>query len=472
MRQKLILSKEKLVIIIALLFTIVLCAWPMGLSPWYNGLWGRTVIYERFTESLLRGHLYIDYDDIDDKLYEMENPYDPDMREELGVEFHWDNAWYNGHYYMYFGIVPALVLFAPYQLITGNPLKSYIATQIFISIFIIFMFILFGYLRRKVYPKIPFAVYVSVCMASCFLSAWYCVDAPAMYCTPIAAGMACIVISIYCLMRAVYEDEYTSIYLFVGALFGALSFGCRPPLAMANIALVPLVFCVWRKIRLESKASIIRNIMCFIIPYVVVAILLMIYNYVRFDSFFEFGQAYQLTVRDQSNYGSISERFSIRKILKGLRKMFFEYKKPTDEFPYVRYSGIFYEFPLLLFCFSILWPKTCRKLRESKLLLFTISIIVSIFVIVMAEVMMSPYLLERYKLDIWYLMCILSYILIGCLYQTIKSEKVKKCLTVLVVFLSIEAFVMSVLLFMVPYDGNITSLDLRILDTIRGFLSF
>ena len=51
----------------------------------------------------------LEYEDVDPRLSEMENPYDPQARKELGIYYHWDHAFYNGKYYMYFGIVPVVL---------------------------------------------------------------------------------------------------------------------------------------------------------------------------------------------------------------------------------------------------------------------------------------------------------------------------------------------------------------------------
>ena len=45
-------------------------------------------------------------------------------RKEAGVSVHWDHAYYNGHYYMYFGVVPVLLLFLPFRLLTGQALTQ------------------------------------------------------------------------------------------------------------------------------------------------------------------------------------------------------------------------------------------------------------------------------------------------------------------------------------------------------------
>ena len=76
----------------------------MSLSPVWNGtIPGHRDQYERMAQSILNGHLYLEYEDVDPRLSEMENPYDPQARKELGIYYHWDHAFYNGKYYMYFG---------------------------------------------------------------------------------------------------------------------------------------------------------------------------------------------------------------------------------------------------------------------------------------------------------------------------------------------------------------------------------
>ena len=102
-------GKKGFFVFIVLTASILICVLPMGLNPiWNCEMPGHRNQYELLTESILNGHLYIEYDDVDPALAEMDNPYDPASRDALGVSFHWDHAFYNGHYYMYFGIVPVL----------------------------------------------------------------------------------------------------------------------------------------------------------------------------------------------------------------------------------------------------------------------------------------------------------------------------------------------------------------------------
>ena len=54
---------------------------------------------------------------------DMEDPYDKGARDELqketGEPYLFDVAYHDGHYYVYFGVVPVLVFYLPFYLLTG-----------------------------------------------------------------------------------------------------------------------------------------------------------------------------------------------------------------------------------------------------------------------------------------------------------------------------------------------------------------
>ena len=96
--------REKITIGVVLVILILLCTLPMGLAPGWNGEDpGATNQYELVAEAILNGHINIDNGDVDPLLLQMDNPYDPQARVDLGVDYRWDTAYYHGHYYMYFG---------------------------------------------------------------------------------------------------------------------------------------------------------------------------------------------------------------------------------------------------------------------------------------------------------------------------------------------------------------------------------
>ena len=159
-------------------------------------------------------------------------------RERLGVKYNWDEAYYNHHYYMYFGVVPTIILFIPFKLLTGNALLTYQATQIFASLTIIGLFYLFYILCRKFFPKFPFSLYLLLSSAFSIISISYSIAAPALYCTAIVSGVCLMVWCIICFLKGAWleaDDKLNIIYLFAGAFLGALAFGCRPPVGLANL---------------------------------------------------------------------------------------------------------------------------------------------------------------------------------------------------------------------------------------------
>ena len=94
-------KKWKWIICIVAMCTIFISVLPMGINPIWNGkIPQHRNQYELLTNTMLKGHLYIDYGKVDQKLLDMKNPYDPVERKKQKVDFHWDHAFYKGHYYM------------------------------------------------------------------------------------------------------------------------------------------------------------------------------------------------------------------------------------------------------------------------------------------------------------------------------------------------------------------------------------
>ncbi len=472
-----VIDNKKKKKILAVMVTVILgCILPMGGCPIWNGeIPEHRNQYEVLAESILQGHFYVDNNDIDPRLLEMENPYDTALRTELGVNFKWDHAYYNGHYYVYFGVVPVFLLFLPYRIITGTALTTYHATQIFVIMFIIGIFLLFYLLTERFFNKITFGMYLM--MSSCFsvISIWYSIEAPALYCTAITSGLCLEVWSLYFFVKAVWGEENENsrksiCYAFFGSLMGALAFGCRPPVALANILVLPLLVEYLRKRKINI--ALVKQLLFAASPYVIVAVLLMAYNYSRFDSFFEFGQAYQLTVADQSSYGNIIGQFSLIKILNGILSNFISYSPISSEFPYISLNGAFINFPLLFFPIIALSHETVRNMLKREHLWNFIKVLLFMPVLVTAvDVLWVPALSERYRMDIYWLMGILCFMIIGCYYKSLPENLRKKFSYYISNFAFISIFI-CFLLFIVPNDLNVTDCSPELLEIIKKVFTF
>lgn len=298
-------KKNKLLVWMTVAVTVLCCTVPMDLSPVWNGEYPKhRNQYEKITEAFLDGHLY--FDDVpSESLAEMENPYDPQARSEQNVPFLWDHAYYNGRYYMYFGVVPVFLAFLPYRVITGTPLTTYRTTQLFVALFIVGLFMLLFELGKKFFRELSLSIYLFLCVAFSAMSVWFAVSQPALYCTAITAGMATMIWGLYFWVKALWCCDRRSgcvIYAILGSLLGALTFGCRQPIGMANILVLGMMV-YYLKTKPHKGKWIDISVSAF--SYVIVGVLLMVYNYVRFDNVFEFGQSYQLTQVDVNNVPSV-----------------------------------------------------------------------------------------------------------------------------------------------------------------------
>ena len=376
--------------------------------------------YELMADALLNGQIYLEYGDMDRRLLEMPNPYDTQARRALGVRYHWDHAFYKGRYYMYFGVVPVFLLFIPFKLITGASLTTYHATQVFVGMSIIGLFLFFRLLSKRFFPKLSFVVYLFLGTAVSVTSMVHCVAKPAMYMTAFAAAFCMEIWSVCFYVKAVWatgtEDENRAIFrAFLGALFGALAFGCRPSIALGNLIVIPCLIVFLREHKFSGKLFL--KLVAAASPYIIIGALLMLYNYARFESPFEFGQSYQLTVADQTAYGSLLSRLSARGLLNGATYFLTRSEDLTAAFPHIVEGGVFYTYPVFgVGLFALTSKKTRAALKANKFVLFLLGGILTIGIIIMMDIVWTPYLLGRYREDMMWLLGMLVFLAVGMRY--------------------------------------------------------
>ncbi|MBP3648819.1 MAG: hypothetical protein J6K73_03445 [Clostridia bacterium] len=442
-------KKQKALLYIAVVSLILLCTIPMGLAPSWNGeIPGHRNQYEVMTESILKGHLYMDYE-VDPILSSLENPYDPQARQESGASFQWDHAFYNQKYYMYFGIVPVFLTFIPYRLITGMPLVTYHATQLYAALIILGIFTLFGLLIRLFFRNLSLGRYVALSSSFSVMSIWYSMATPALYCTAITSAVCLIVWSLYFFVRAVWAEQSENRQIacaFAGSCLGALAFGCRPPIALANLLVLPLLVAYLKRYKLSFRLFLK---LCFAAtPYLIVAVLLMTYNYLRFDNPFEFGQSYQLTVMDQSQYMQSVRTLDFSRIARSLISNFFAFHLPPS------FGGVYCNFPMLLLGFGVFSRKVRGVLKNHHLHYFAYCLFLMPILITIIDILWSPYLIERYRMDIYFIMGILCFLVV-CSYGA-KKTKNWYFFDIFTYGLPFITFVTSIIFFLVPNDGNLT----------------
>ena len=450
---------KKLVTLLVALITVAGCILPMDMLPIWNGeVPGHRNQYELMAENILEGRIYFDYGD-EAGLLEMENPYDPDARDKAGVRYHWDHAFYNGRYYMYFGIVPVFLAFLPYRIITGAALTTFHATQLFTALTIAGVFVLFDLLTKRFFKRLPYCVYLALSVAFSVMSVWYATAEPALYCTAITAGLALEVWSLYFFIRAVYVEKKENKQIFlatVGALLGALVFGCRPTIALGNLLVIPMLINFVKQREFDGK--LLGKLALAALPYALVAAGLMLYNYARFDDPFEFGQKYQLTVADQSQYSIALNANTILRIINDSLESFFSFGDIRSAFPYLHPSGVFFNFPILLLIAGVCKVSVLKNMHYAKVLPLIAGIVVTVLIITAMDILWTPYLLERYHMDIYFLLGIGCFMTVGFWFNICTAKQRRglcAVLSMLAVLTVISACLLCIYRIGVYYPGKV-----------------
>lgn len=266
-----------------------------------------------------------------EKLLNAERPYDLGWLMTNGYEplTDWmpDWAYYNGKFYSYFGVVPALALYVPYKMITGNYLSNHGGIFLFVALSIILMARLWKFLVKKYMPNVPFTFYLLSFLALFFTSGLFGpLRFTRFYSIVSAAGFMFTIAGILLLLESVDKKKIDRSKLFFSCLCFALVVGCRPNLVFVSL-LVPVI--LWRH-RLWKQLPLI------IIPYILVAIPMCLYNHARFGSIFDFGVNYNLTTLNVAAHSLLSPSSRIIGTFVASISYLFSLNRYSFFFPYVQ----------------------------------------------------------------------------------------------------------------------------------------
>ena len=319
--------------------------------------------YAELAKSLSEGRLYLE-EEPPDWLKGMDNPYDKGARDEAqketGEEYLFDVAYYDGHYYVYFGIVPVLVFYLPFYLLTGSPFPTALGVLIACILFVCGASALLDRFARHHFERVSLGIYLIVQIAlvsGCGML--YLLKFPTFYSLPIACGLMFSVWGLYFWMCGRGSSARCAFFV-AGSACMALVAGCRPQLLLLSLLAFPLF---WRpyitKRRILTREGA-REFICLIAPYVVVAVLIMAYNHARFGSFTDFGANYNLTVNDMTQRGWMMGR-----IAPALFAYFFQTPETVGVFPFLQpvpfdttYMGQTIKeatFGGIFWCYPVLW---------------------------------------------------------------------------------------------------------------------
>ena len=342
--------------------------------------------YAHLADSILKGQPWLDLP-VPQELAEAANPLDIATRNELvraGVHpVYWDYVFFEGHWYSYFGAIPAVLLYLPYQAVTGGMLPTVTALAWMMFGALVFGSLLVVRIIRRYFPGtslagVGLAILVFVCGANipylCYRSNFYAV--------PMTSSLLLTTLGLWLWLGAKRADGRLSwTRVGFGALCIAANLGCRTMYVFAALLAFPIF---WQDIkailtgvknRTMGAIEIVKPVAAMAVPALAVALPLLWYNRWRFGSFLDFGNDYQMTVIDLTHYKAPLADLPLT--------LFYFLALPPrfiDVFPFLAISpspyvnwqymepsigGLFFAMPVLLLAFA--FPFLRRRLHARHL---------------------------------------------------------------------------------------------------------
>lgn len=310
-----------------------------------GNFWIDTEQYQRLGDALIRGHTWLDLP-VDPQLANMPNPYSFYDRTELvqqhGMQYFWDHAYYDGHYYCYFGVVPAVLLFVPFQLLTGEWMPTWLALGVFFAIASLFGTLLVRTMAQKYFPNTSLGIiWLSIISLGLGTNLFTYARRSDFYGIPITAAIAFVFAGLWFWIKAKREDGTVSIPLVMtGSFCMALLLGTRPQFLAAWVLAFPIFWDeIFHRRTLFSRKGFGATVSA-IAPFAVVAVPILAYNYVRFHSILNFGQSYNLT-----GYDMTSRHASPYLMPRVLFNALFQPISTCSEFPFITMVDTYVEAP-------------------------------------------------------------------------------------------------------------------------------
>ena len=416
-------------------------------------------IYNKdFVDSLKDGKLYLSQEPTE-RFLKLKNPYDAIERAELSrtEDYLWDTAYFNGHFYIYFGILPVLLIFLPFNLITGTYLKVSVANYIFSAlIFILLKEILIKVINRY-FENIDFKIVIysliSLLAGSLVL---YANGMSRFYEIVIIAGLYFVLQGLYFILCSMESEKNKYFNIFLGSMFLALSVACRPTDLLVSILILPYLISLLIKLTKnihENKFDLFKLIVSVGIPYLTVGALLMWYNYARFESVFDFGNKYQLTITNMMELGN-----RIYTIPMGLLCNLFGFPNITLQFPFVEHinqfgsfygyyyierflGGVFMFSPICFACFGIF---KFNKKVENKELKKLVNMLIGVAVIISGLSVAMAGTNQRYLIDYAWIFILAGILIFIGFYNLLKSDEAKNIMKKIFAAIAIYTMIISI----------------------------
>jgi hypothetical protein len=299
-----------------------LSAWRFTTWPTWSGN------YDLLAEGFRSGHLYLSLQP-PPALLAKADPFNPAWRQ----LWYWDASLYDGHYYLYWGPLPAVAIAIVKTVFRINTaVGDQYPVFAFYSIYLVAGALLIARMARRQFDGVP-AWLVVLCIGVFAYAnpTPYLIAAPGIYEAAIAGGQAFLVLGLLLSFEALWRDDQAArrrLLIGAGVCWG-FAFACR-----ASTILPAAIFVAVTALAVSPPApwpkawrNLLRPAAWLSAPIAVVVIAHLAYNKLRFDSWLDFGLGRQLsTMRFRTAPGYL---------LPNLYSYLLRPLKPSCWFPYL-----------------------------------------------------------------------------------------------------------------------------------------
>jgi tetratricopeptide (TPR) repeat protein len=356
----------------------------------------------------------------------LHNPYDPDTN----TPYVWDPndlcyemSYFKGRLYLYFGATPALVLFGPYNLLTGHYLSATDAVIIFSSSgFLLAAGLLYALWRRYFSETGTWVIGTGIVTVGLCTGILEILSTCDVYETAKSCAFAFTMLALVGLYRALHDLKYEIGWMLVASLAYGLAIASRQTLLFGAVVFLLPAFLAWR--HHNSWKRVIALSAAAVGPLAAIGLGLMIYNDLRFGNPLEFGWRYQLTNVNQDAAG----QFNLHYLCFNLRFYFLQPAHWNIHFPFFQvilnspapagYVGIGAPYSGLLCNYPVVWlavaaPLAWKRRPGIPVLRYFVNALFIIFGICALTICLFLIASSRYQFD--FLPCLMLLAVIGFL---------------------------------------------------------
>jgi hypothetical protein len=257
-----------------------------------------SAFYDAQANGILRGHLYLP-EAPSRALMALKNPFDLD-----NMQFwRWDHSYYQGHLYMYWGLVPAFIVAAIKRVFHVAAVPDVSLTFAFFMIRLVAGTLLIRDVARHAARRPPrWAVFLGMLVFALANPTPYTLARGAVYEAAIIGGVAFALAGLSFGYRALGAGRTATaaVWLAAASFSFALAGGSRLS-SLPTIAVLILLtggWYLWQHRELLSRgrrSHALAIVLATLVPAGAVGIALLLANYFRFGRFTEFGRSYVMT---------------------------------------------------------------------------------------------------------------------------------------------------------------------------------